>query len=101
MMAFLRSCKSSSNNYISICRVLFYSTETTNIIKQKQIISKKNNEILYKRISPNGDPNMSMIPILDQWEKEVKNVRFNHLIAIIKSLRKFNRYSHALQVLLY
>ncbi|KAL8201506.1 hypothetical protein R6Q57_012845 [Mikania cordata] len=80
---------------ISISRVLFYSTETT-IIKQTQTV--KSNDSLYRRISPVGDPNVSVIPILDQWEKEGKSIIFSQLIPIIKSLRKFNRYTHALQL---
>ncbi|KAI3698283.1 hypothetical protein L2E82_41709 [Cichorium intybus] len=94
MMAFLRSCK-SSKGYVSISRGLFYSTETS-IIQEKHI-SKKNDN-LYRRISPVGDPNVSMIPILEQWEKEGKSVKFKQLIDMIKSLRKFNRYTHALQL---
>ncbi|KAL7609046.1 hypothetical protein Lser_V15G11074 [Lactuca serriola] len=94
MMALLRSCK-SSKGYISISRGLFYSTETS-IIQEKPIPKKNDN--LYRRISPVGDPNASMIPILEQWEKEGKSVKIEQLIVIIKSLRKFNRYTHALQL---
>lgn len=98
MMALLRSYK-PSNIYVSISRVLFYSTETeteTSIIKEKRISKKSDN--LYRRISPVGDPNVSMIPILDQWQKEGKVISFQQLPVIIKSLRKFKRYTHALQL---
>ncbi|KAI3728677.1 hypothetical protein L6452_17318 [Arctium lappa] len=94
IMAFLRSIR-SSKSYISISRAVFYSTETS-VIQQKQIPQK--NDSLYSRISPVGDPNASMIPILDQWQSEGKFVSFQRLIVIIKSLRKFNRYTHALQL---
>ncbi|KAJ9549250.1 hypothetical protein OSB04_021793 [Centaurea solstitialis] len=90
-MAFLRSYK-PSKSHISISRAVFYSTET----KQKQISQK--NDSLYSRISPIGDPNASVIPILDQWQSEGKFVSFQRIIVIIKSLRKFNRYTHALQL---
>ncbi|KAJ0635464.1 hypothetical protein HanOQP8_Chr17g0651111 [Helianthus annuus] len=90
MMALARSYKQSSN-YLSISRALFYSTETSTI-------KKKQPDNLYSRISPVGDPNVSVIPILEQWEKEGKSVVFSQIITIIKSLRKFNRYTHALQV---
>ncbi|KAI3714052.1 hypothetical protein L1987_72642 [Smallanthus sonchifolius] len=93
MMGLVRSSK-PSKSCLSISRVLFYSTETT-ITKPKQF---KSNDNLYRRISPVGDPNVSVIPILDQWEKEGKTVVFSQLIVIIKSLRKFNRYTHALQL---
>ncbi|GKD37992.1 hypothetical protein Tco_1258199 [Tanacetum coccineum] len=97
MMSLLRSSRNNSSlksSCISLSRALFYSTETN--IVPKVNVSKKNDN-LYRRISPVGDPNVSMIPILDQWEKEGKTVRFQQLIVIIKSLRKFNRYTHALQ----
>lgn len=103
MISFLRSNnKLSTKSYITISRVLCYSTETTIINKEKQkpTISKKNDN-LYRRMSPVGDPKASMIPILEQWQNEGKTVRFDQLIVIIKSLRKFNRYTHALQVLLF
>ncbi|KAL9994375.1 putative tetratricopeptide-like helical domain superfamily [Helianthus debilis subsp. tardiflorus] len=90
MMALARSYKQSSN-YLSISRALFYSTETSTI-------KKKQPDNLYSRISPVGDPNVSVIPILEQWEKEGKSVVFSQIITIIKSLRKFNRYTHALQL---
>ncbi|KAJ0807998.1 hypothetical protein HanLR1_Chr00c0860g0778051 [Helianthus annuus] len=89
MMALVRSYKQSN----SICRALLYSTETN--IHQN---FKRNDDNLYRRISPVGDPNISMIPILDQWEKEGKTVIYTQLFLIIKTLRKFNRFTHALQV---
>ncbi|GJU17246.1 pentatricopeptide repeat-containing protein [Tanacetum coccineum] len=98
MMSLLRSSRNNSSlksSCISLSRALFYSTETNTVPKVN--VSKKNDN-LYRRISPVGDPNVSMIPILDQWEKEGKTVRFQQLIVIIKSLRKFNRYTHALQL---
>ncbi|KAJ0812163.1 putative tetratricopeptide-like helical domain superfamily [Helianthus annuus] len=89
MMALVRSYKQSN----SICRALLYSTETN--IQQN---FKRNDDNLYRRISPVGDPNVSMIPILDQWEKEGKTVIYTQLFLIIKTLRKFNRFTHALQL---
>ncbi|XP_076921582.1 pentatricopeptide repeat-containing protein At2g20710, mitochondrial-like [Bidens hawaiensis] len=89
MMALVRSFKPSSISRLSVSRVLLYSTETS---------VKPSNDNLYRRISPVGDPNVSLIPILNQWEKEGKAVIFSQLIVIIKSLRKFNRYTHALQL---
>ncbi|KAI3714051.1 hypothetical protein L1987_72641 [Smallanthus sonchifolius] len=65
-------------------------------MKQKQFV--KSNDNLFRRISPAGNPNVSVIPILDQWEKEGKSVIFSQLFSIIKNLRKFNRYTHAIQL---
>lgn len=64
-----------------------YST-STNTGKQR----------LYQRISPVGDPRVSVVPILDQWVQEGKPVRQNDLQRIIKELRVFRRFHHALEV---
>ncbi|XP_071703018.1 pentatricopeptide repeat-containing protein At2g20710, mitochondrial-like [Rutidosis leptorrhynchoides] len=101
LISILRSnSKLTTKNYITISRALYFSTETKIINEEQQKvppISKKNDN-LYRRISPVGDPKASMIPILEQWQNEGKTVRFDQLIVIIKSLRKFNRYTHALQL---
>ncbi|CAH9059992.1 unnamed protein product [Cuscuta europaea] len=53
---------------------------------------------LYKRISPIGDPNVSVRPILDQWIEEGKHADKSDLHRIIKELTRFRRYKHALEV---
>lgn len=53
---------------------------------------------LYKRISPLGDPNISVIPVLDQWVLEGRPVCREELRNIIKELRVYNRFKHALEV---
>ncbi|GMN50810.1 hypothetical protein TIFTF001_019973 [Ficus carica] len=53
---------------------------------------------LYQRISPVGDPSVSVVPILDQWVQEGKPVRQNDLQRIIKELRVFRRFHHALEI---
>ncbi|KAM3343627.1 pentatricopeptide repeat-containing protein, mitochondrial [Capsicum galapagoense] len=53
---------------------------------------------LYRRISPIGDPKVSIVPVLDQWIKEGKHVVKEELQSIIKELRSFRRYKHALEV---
>ncbi|KAL2474615.1 Pentatricopeptide repeat-containing protein [Abeliophyllum distichum] len=53
---------------------------------------------LFKRISSRGDPRLSIVPILDQWVDEGRIVDQAQLKIILKLLRKFKRYSHALQV---
>ncbi|XAR68353.1 hypothetical protein NMG60_11003449 [Bertholletia excelsa] len=53
---------------------------------------------LYSRISPLGNPNLSVIPVLDQWVQEGKNVRIFELRRIIRDLRGRRRYSHALEI---
>ncbi|KAD7117910.1 hypothetical protein E3N88_05178 [Mikania micrantha] len=55
------------------------------------------NSSLYRRISPVGDPNISIIPVLDQWISEGRTVDKDSLDKIIKSLMKFRRFKHALE----
>ncbi|XP_058211075.1 pentatricopeptide repeat-containing protein At4g21705, mitochondrial-like isoform X1 [Rhododendron vialii] len=53
---------------------------------------------LYSRISPLGNPNFSMVPVLDQWVHEGEKVRESNLRSIIRDLRGRKRYSHALEI---
>lgn len=53
---------------------------------------------LYRRISPLGDPKVSIVPVLDQWILEGRTVTKQPLLSIIKELRRFKRYTHALEV---
>ncbi|KAK6932559.1 Pentatricopeptide repeat [Dillenia turbinata] len=55
-------------------------------------------ESLYKRISPIGDPNVSIVPILDQWVKEGNTVEEEQLRSIVKEYRHYRRYRHALEI---
>lgn len=54
---------------------------------------------LYRRISPLGDPDLSIVPVLDQWVREGREVDKDSLDKIVKSLTKFKRFKHALEVL--
>lgn len=56
------------------------------------------NDDLYRRLSPVGDPNISIVPILDQWVSEGRPVQIVELRLIIKELRVYKRYKHALEV---
>ncbi|KAK6932560.1 Pentatricopeptide repeat [Dillenia turbinata] len=53
---------------------------------------------LYKRISPIGDPYVSIVPVLNQWVEEGNNVGKEELRSIIQQLRHYKRYNHALEV---
>ncbi|XP_027111777.1 pentatricopeptide repeat-containing protein At2g20710, mitochondrial-like [Coffea arabica] len=53
---------------------------------------------LYKRISPLGDPKISVVPVLDQWAAEGRPVHKEYLESIIKELKAYKRYKHALEV---
>ncbi|WCJ34110.1 Tetratricopeptide repeat (TPR)-like superfamily protein [Euphorbia peplus] len=53
---------------------------------------------LYRRITPLGDPKVSIVPVLDQWVQEGRSVQRASLIDIIRELRAYRRYHHALEV---
>ncbi|PIA55318.1 hypothetical protein AQUCO_00800211v1 [Aquilegia coerulea] len=73
--------------------VFFYTTKTQTSIPP---IDKK--DTLYKRISPLGNPRVSIVPILDQWVQEGKPAKPKYLKDMIHELRKYRRYSHALEI---
>ncbi|KAA8519810.1 hypothetical protein F0562_014100 [Nyssa sinensis] len=53
---------------------------------------------LYRRISPLGDPRVSVVPVLDQWVREGRTVGKEELQLIIKELKVYRRFKHALEV---
>ena len=53
---------------------------------------------LYRRISPLGDPNVSLVPILDEWVQQGNPVTQTELQLIIRELRVCRRFKQALQV---
>jgi len=55
-------------------------------------------ENVFRRISVLGDPNCSVIPELQRWVNEGKSLGKWELQLIIKQLRKYSRYQHALQI---
>lgn len=55
---------------------------------------------LYKRISPLGDPKISIVPVLDEWRGEGNYTSKEELFRMIKELIKYKRFGHALEVFL-
>lgn len=53
---------------------------------------------LYAKISPLGDPSISVGPELDGWVQEGKKIRVAELQRIIHDLRKRKRFTQALEV---
>ncbi|CAH8275824.1 unnamed protein product [Arabidopsis lyrata] len=53
---------------------------------------------LYKRISPLGDPKISIVPVLDEWRGEGNYTSKEELRGMIKELIKYKRFVHALEV---
>ncbi|KAJ8534891.1 hypothetical protein K7X08_016619 [Anisodus acutangulus] len=70
---------------------LYISTPSSHLYRPN------NGDTLYRRISPLGDPNASITPVLDQWIEEGKPVVKEELQNIIKVLRGYRRYKHALE----
>ncbi|KAA8516861.1 hypothetical protein F0562_017321 [Nyssa sinensis] len=73
-------------------RVSLYSTTAT------VSGAGKSKDSLYRRISPIGDPRVSIVPVLDQWIEEGRKVYKDQLQNIIKQLRRYRRFKHALEV---
>ncbi|PHU26451.1 hypothetical protein BC332_04783 [Capsicum chinense] len=53
---------------------------------------------VYARIAPLGSPELSMVPVLEEWVKEGKQVGKTELQWIVKRLNGYRRYKHALEV---
>lgn len=75
-------------------RALTTSTSCAIITKEKE----EEGDSLYNRLLPFGDPEMSMLPILDKWIIEERPIEAYQLRNIIKGFRKYKRFKHALQV---
>lgn len=71
--------------------VFFYSTRT--LARRSPPIDS-----LYSRVSRAGDPKVSIIRVIDQWLEEGRQVQQSDILMMIKQLRKFRRYSQALQI---
>ncbi|XP_058204339.1 pentatricopeptide repeat-containing protein At2g20710, mitochondrial-like [Rhododendron vialii] len=57
----------------------------------------KSGDSLYRRISPLGAPTVSIVPVLDQWVEEGRGLKKEHLQNIVKELRRYGRFKHALE----
>ncbi|KAJ9562936.1 hypothetical protein OSB04_008096 [Centaurea solstitialis] len=77
-------------------RVLAYSTQTPNDVANTSSTAAGTGTTLYNRLVRYRDP--SVILVLDQWVGEGRAIDQEDLHRIIKQLRKFGRYKHALQI---
>ncbi|XP_022989754.1 pentatricopeptide repeat-containing protein At4g21705, mitochondrial-like [Cucurbita maxima] len=57
-----------------------------------------NRRNLFARISPLGSPELSVVPILDQWIQEGRMIKDFELRRIVRDLRNCRRYGQALEV---
>lgn len=84
---------------VSLCRRLdVRSLFVSRAIPRLLLFSSVAEDSLYRRISPLGNPSISIVPVLDQWFKEGNPVDREQLRRIIMELRKYRRFTHALQV---
>ncbi|XAR55495.1 hypothetical protein NMG60_11035574 [Bertholletia excelsa] len=92
----LRSYTTESwSRYNDIYRAFRVSLFSTGTVTCSASASK---DTLYGRIMPFGSPRISILPILDQWAREGRCVEQEELLVIIKKLRMFRRFKHALEV---
>ncbi|CAK9323729.1 unnamed protein product [Citrullus colocynthis] len=82
----LRCCSN-----LKVFQALFYSTKALPS-------SRSPEDTLYRRVSQAGDPRISIVRVLDQWVEEGREVKQSDLKQLIKQLRKFRRFNHALQL---
>lgn len=55
-------------------------------------------DTLQRRVARAGDPSASILRVLEGWLDEGNPVKTSELHSIVKMLRKFSRFSHALQI---
>ncbi|KAH7545992.1 hypothetical protein FEM48_Zijuj01G0153000 [Ziziphus jujuba var. spinosa] len=60
--------------------------------------NRTNKVTLYSKISPLGNPSLSLVPELEHWVHQGKKLRVGELHRIIHDLRKRKRFSQALEV---
>ncbi|OMO68726.1 hypothetical protein COLO4_29459 [Corchorus olitorius] len=71
---------------------------TTSLTTRRKAMTEAPLNGLFRRISPLGNPSISVVPVLDQWVAEGNPIEENELHFCIKRLRFHNRYSQALEI---
>ncbi|CBI21840.3 unnamed protein product, partial [Vitis vinifera] len=89
-MQIIRRFAVDTSSISRVFRVLPYSTET--------LTSNAPKESLQSRISPAIDLRVSIVPALEQWRKEGRSIKQQDLHRLIRKLRTFKRYNHALEI---
>ncbi|XP_015954074.1 pentatricopeptide repeat-containing protein At4g21705, mitochondrial [Arachis duranensis] len=87
--AILHKSRNSTSTFLQRSRIWFSS---------KNQVKTTNRKNLYSRISPLGDPSVSVVPILDHWLLEGHAVKAPELHNIVKDLRSHKRFNQALEV---
>ncbi|KAB5530104.1 hypothetical protein DKX38_020185 [Salix brachista] len=81
---------------ISSTRVLaslFFSTKTPT-----KPLSSSDSCTLCRRIEAIRDPRASIVPVLDQWVKEGNSVDKYQLVSLVRLMKDYKRFNHALEV---
>lgn len=81
---------------ISSTRVLaslLFSTKTPT-----KPLSSSHSTTLCRRIEAIRDPRVSIVPVLDQWVKEGNTVDKHHLVSLVRLMKDYKRFKHALEV---
>ncbi|XP_031283658.1 pentatricopeptide repeat-containing protein At2g20710, mitochondrial-like [Pistacia vera] len=80
----------------NVSRISSYSTATRTT--ERRSSNPDSMRGLFRRITPLGDPAVSIVPMLDQWVQEGRTVEKEQLQLFIKELRSSRRFTHALQI---
>ncbi|KAK1575316.1 hypothetical protein Q3G72_004451 [Acer saccharum] len=98
----LSSILHSIKSHLSLRNSLGVSSySTTTATSERGLTRKKRNGSmchLYRKISPIGDPTVSIVPVLDQWVQDGGAIDKETLQVMIKELRFYKRFAHALQI---
>ena len=89
-MQILRRCECNTSAISRVFRFSLYSTET--------LTSTPPEDSLQSRISSAIDSQVTLVPALEQWRKEGRSIKQHDLHRLIRKLRTFKRYHHALEV---
>ncbi|RZB63538.1 pentatricopeptide repeat-containing protein At4g21705, mitochondrial [Glycine soja] len=68
------------------------------VVSRSYYTSRSKKPSLYSKISPLGNPNTSVVPVLDDWVFKGNKLRVAELQRIIRDLRKRSRFSQSLQI---
>ncbi|KAJ0028316.1 hypothetical protein Pint_36308 [Pistacia integerrima] len=95
-----RTILHSIKSHLGLGNVPASSSYSTKKAERSSTISrwKGSMNALYRRISPVGNPGVSIVPLLDQWVEEGRPVDKEQLQVFIKELRSYRRFRHALEI---
>uniref|UniRef100_A0A7N0TIT2 Pentatricopeptide repeat-containing protein n=1 Tax=Kalanchoe fedtschenkoi TaxID=63787 RepID=A0A7N0TIT2_KALFE len=60
--------------------------------------SKSSSDYLFNRLREVKDPKRSVLPLLEQWAAEGRPLNHSSLANIVGTMKKLNRWNHALQI---